>query len=362
MWETSTTLGAICQRLHTARRIVVTTHVKPDGDAVGSAAGLVRALNQSAWGASPGNATRPRACAWFFGPPPPWLGAVCGDTPYTLVPKTGPVCADEDEPDAIVIVDTGSWSQLEIIAEWLSPRRDRIMVIDHHAQGDSDLSDARYIDTASAAACQPVAELCRLLLRAPSLGALPKDIATLLYLGMATDTGWFRHSNVGPSVMHAAADLLAAGADHARLLQETDQNSPARLGLIARALESLEFHHNGQLAILTLRREDFERTGATSGDSGGLTDFTQSVPSVRVSAILSEALPSDFGPDAGTRPVTKVSLRSKAISPTADVNAIARSLGGGGHVRAAGARCDAPIDEVRHRLIELVGKGLSSQG
>jgi phosphoesterase RecJ-like protein len=357
MWATNTTLDAICQRLRGARRIIVTTHVKPDGDAVGSAAALVRTLNHTAWG----GATSPRATAWFFGPPPPWLGSVCGDTPHVFIPKTGPEQNADEEPDAIVVVDTGSWSQLDIIADWLSSRRDRIMVIDHHAQGDADLSDTRFVDVASAAACQPVAELCRLLLGVDSLCKLPPDVATLLYLGMATDTGWFRHSNVGPPVMRAAGDLLAAGAEHMRLLQETDQNSAARLGLIARALDSLEFHHDGRLALMTLRRADFESTGAASGDSGGLTDFTQSIPTVRVSAVLCEALPGDFSASTSRGPLTKISLRSKALAPSADVNAVAKALGGGGHVRAAGAKMELPLDEVRAKVIEQVRLNLDSQ-
>ena len=352
MWTSNTTLPDIAARLRTARRVIVLTHLKPDGDAVGSTMALVRALNRpGAWNAG----GPPRAQAWYYGPPPPWLAEACGDTPHIVLGRHDTPGADlREEPDAVVILDTGSWSQLEPVAEWLAPRRDRAIIIDHHAQGDPDVAAMRYISVPSAAVCEPAAELCRLLLGSPDLRSLPRDVATPLYLGLATDTGWFRHSNVTPGVMHTAAELLAAGAEHIRLYAMTEQNSPERLRIMARALASIELLCDGRLAVMSVSERDFKETGATSGDTGGLTDLTQSLPHVQVSAFLSAASPADFGLPNDGREMTKISLRSKSIEPAVDVNVVAKGLGGGGHARAAGARMEASTAAAKARIAELV--------
>lgn len=358
-YTTNATLAQLADTLRPARKVVILTHVKPDGDAAGSTLALARALNQ------PGPWTSPtRATPWYFGPTPPWLADVALDTPYTTFgPQDDPADPAKNklnaaEPDAIVILDTGSWAQLEQVREWLSPRHDRVLLVDHHVQGDPQIARLRHIDTAAAAVCQPVAELCRLLLAKDSLTALPAPVAEALYLGLATDTGWFRHSNVSRAVMHTAGELLAAGADHVRLYQTTEQReTPSRLRLLSRALATLELHDAARIATLTLTRRDMQETHAQPGESGGFVDYGQTIPTVLVTALLTEASPEEYG-QTGSGPITKISLRSKAGPHAVDVNAIAKHLGGGGHIRAAGARLAASLEETKSRLVELISAQL----
>lgn len=354
-WSTNASLADIAAILRPARRVVVLTHVKPDGDAVGSTIGLVRALNQ------PGEWTSPtRAQAWYFGPTPPWLADVALDTPYRLFgPQGDPREASMDqEPDAIAVLDTGSWAQLEQAHEWLAARRDRVVNIDHHVQGDAEVAAKRHIDTAAAAVCQPVAELCRLLLGRNSLRDLPPLVAEALYLGIATDTGWYRHSNVSRAVLQTAGELLEAGADHIRLYQAVEQRETAsRLKLLSRALATLELHDAARIATLCVTRRDMQEVGAQPGESGGFVDYGQSIPTVQVTALFSEASPEEYGQD-GKGPITKISLRSKAGPLGVDVNAVAKKLGGGGHVRAAGARLNANLEVTKARVIALVSEQL----
>jgi phosphoesterase RecJ-like protein len=352
MWTTNQSLEAIAQRLAAAKRILVLTHLKPDGDAVGSTLGIARALNlASTWSSTP------RAHLWYYGPPPPWLAEMCGPTPFTQISSDLPVAKASDtlgEPDVILMLDTGSWTQIEPVSEYLASRTEKIISIDHHAQGDPDLAPWRFVQTSSAAACQPAAELARLLLRKESIAALPQEVAEPFYLGMATDTGWFKHSNVNGAVMRDAAALLDAGANHIKLFQMTEQNSLGRVRLIGRAIGSLELHCDDRLAIMRITRDDLLQCNATPGDTGGITDFSQSLANVRVSAMLTEAMPGDLGRSNTTGQLTKISFRSKSISPAVDVNAIASKLNGGGHIRAAGARLDADIATTKARVIELV--------
>lgn len=370
-YTSNSTLPELAAWLGAKRRIVILTHVKPDGDAIGSTLALARALNQPSFG----NAAGPRAEIWYFGPQPHWYAALALEpggrsTParvgehsafppppiqlQDLAPSTPDRSSEpSSEPDAIVITDTGSWQQLEPAAAWLKPRRDRTAIIDHHVQGDPDVADRRVIDPSAAAVCQLVAELARLLLRNDRLSQLPVPIAEPAYLGIMTDTGWFKHSNVSPAAMRAAADLIEAGVDHSALYQRIEQTDrPARLRLLSRALGSLRLDAHGTIASMLLTKRDFTECDAGQGDAGGFADFGQSLESTRVTAMLTE---SDPLPDG--RPVTKVSLRSKNSPDSPDVNQAAKLFGGGGHVRAAGARINAPIAEAR----EMVVKALTEQ-
>jgi phosphoesterase RecJ-like protein len=349
-WKTNTSIAELAAFLRGKRRIIVLTHVKPDGDAVGSTMALVRALNKpQPW------VSGQRARAWYFGPQAPWMRALAGDTPHLVLNEKGPP-ADE-APDAVVILDTGSWAQLEAVQDWLRQHHNIASIVDHHIQGDPEVAPRLHIDTAAAAVCQPVTKLCCEILNVSEPSKLPADVAEALYLGLATDTGWFRHSNVSHPVMSLAGELLDAGADHVRLYQIVEQQeTPSRLRLLSRALASLELLDRDRLAVMTITKRDFAETGAQPGDSGGFVDFGQAIPTVQVTCLLTEASPTEFGQPSANGPLTKVSLRSKASEPAVDVNVVAKALGGGGHVRAAGARTLMSIDQTKAAVARLVSE------
>ncbi|QOJ01536.1 MAG: bifunctional oligoribonuclease/PAP phosphatase NrnA [Phycisphaeraceae bacterium] len=347
-WVSTVTIAEAAAWLSRCRRVVVTTHMKPDGDAAGSAVGLVRAL------AAKGIAAR----AWFAGPLPGWLAWFAGETGFGAWERDG---APADEPDGVVVVDTGSWTQLEAQAPWLRGRGGKTLVIDHHRRGDADVGERRVIETAKAAACQPVAALCAALLGVEA-SRLPVGVAQALYLGLATDTGWFRHSNVSPEVMRLAASLLEAGADAEALYRNIEQqNTAARFRLMARALASLELAGGGRVGVISLTAKDFKEAGASADESGGFIDLPQTIGSVEVSVLLTEGEPEAGaaggggieGGGVGGGVVTKVSLRSK--TDAVDVDLVARTMGGGGHKRAAGAKVRAGLAEARTRVLAALG-------
>lgn len=339
-WASNASPSQVAAALRKAPRTLVFTHMKPDGDAAGSTLAVVRALNLM-----PGH----RAEAVFGGPAPAWLPILTGDTPVRSWERDG---APEYEPDAIVVIDTGSWTQLEIFRSYLAPRAARTIVIDHHRRGDAEVGALRWIDAEAAAVCQLAAGLCCLLLGVMPDG-LPVEVASAAYLGLGTDTGWFRHSNVNSGVMNLAADLLDAGVNANELYQTVEQqDSLSRLHLMARALASLELCGGGRIGIMSLTRGDFAATGARSSETGGLIDLPQTIASVKVAALLTETDPAEYGLPAGTA-VTKVSLRSK--TDEIDVDQVCRTLGGGGHKRAAGAKVNATLAETRAKLLAALG-------
>lgn len=348
-WESTTDIAGIAAWLRNKKRIVVMTHVKPDGDALGSTMAVTRALNL----ADPsGGKLGPRAVAWYWGPLPDWGAAFIGKTPHRVITEENRAEHDSrEDPDAVVILDTGSWSQLHEVREWLMARHEIAAVIDHHRQGNGDVAPRRVIQVNAAAACEPAAELCRLILGKAKIGALPGEIAEPLYFGIATDTGWFRHSNVSPGAMRMAADLLEAGVDHAKLYEETEQRDrSSRLRLMARALDSLELFDNERVAMMTLRLKDFEECHAAATDSGGFVDIPLSVQSVQVSVVVTEAFVT-----AGEGNITKASFRSKSGPKGMNVGAVAAKLGGGGHVPAAGAKMSCDVEEAKKRVRAALG-------
>jgi len=166
-------------------------------------------------------------------------------------------------------------------------------------------------------------------------------VAEPLFVGLATDTGWFRYSSAGAEVMRVAARLLAIGVDKSRLYQMIEETArPQRLTLMARALASMQFALDGSVAIMTLRPGDFRESNGSIQDIAELVNVPMSVQSVRVSVLIAQISPNR----------TKFSFRSKPEVPDAssaamvNVNLLAQQFGGGGHVHAAGASVEMDAD------------------
>jgi phosphoesterase RecJ-like protein len=327
LMQSNATLNEVADRLRSANHIVISTHVKPDGDAFGGSVALARALERIG----------KKAEVWHL---PPLLdqfkSLLDGTVIHPVQPQAGSY--PSDDADLIVIVDTSAWTQLEALHAYLTGKRDRICVLDHHIQGD-DIADMRVIDPSAGSVCEVVADLIE------CLGLeFTKDIAVPLYLGIASDTGWFRFSNVSARNMRLAARLLDAGVDHNQLVNLSEQRDrPARLRLLGRALASMELLKRDRVALLTLRPEDYEISGATPDDSHGFADLPHCVESIEMVCLIAE-------PESG---VVKLSLRSKPGSNAIDVNAFASHFGGGGHARASGAKMtNTSIERVRARILE----------
>lgn len=339
-YTTNATLGEIAERLKGATSVALFTHSKPDGDAVGSTLSVARSLVRLGI----------RAAPIYLPPWPSRMDAIVGSTP--IVHEKHGVWEQPwlKEVDAAAVLDTGSWGQLADARPWLEPRAAMTVLVDHHAHGDGEIASMRHINSASASACELAAELCRLLLGVKTYKELPVEIAEPIYLGISTDTGWFRYSNMKPATLRLAADLIECGVDHNRLYRQVEQaDTPHRLQLIKRALDSLELLDNDRAAIMTITRADVAACHATQDEVGGLTDLPQTIGTVRVIAVLTEVEPT----------LTKVSLRSKAANPgqrEIDVNTMLNPLGGGGHFHAAGAKIKLPLAETRAKIARLIAE------
>jgi len=329
-YRSNATVEEIARRIVSAKRVLLTTHAKPDGDGIGSTLAMWRALSPKGIAAD----------IYLMGPVEPRLRYVAGNTPFHVDRKP-----PADEHDLVVVMDTGAWPQLGPIADWLRERHDRVIGIDHHAKGD-DVAAMRIVDTTAASATQmllPIIEAMGCEITGGTGG-----VAEALFVGLATDTGWFRYPSAGAEVMRVAARLLDIGVDKSRLYQMIEETArPQRMTLMARALASLEFALDGAVAIMTLRPGDFRESAGSVQDIAELVNVPMSVQSVRVSVLVAQISPNR----------TKFSFRSKPEVPDAsssamiDVNLLAQRFGGGGHVHAAGASVEMDADEALAALL-----------
>jgi phosphoesterase RecJ-like protein len=175
------------------------------------------------------------------------------------------------------------------------------------------------------------------------------DIAEALYVGLVTDTGRFMYENTGPRAHEMAADLLAQGVDAHAIYRRLYEGVPqGKLELLARGLSHVERYDGGLLTVTHLTLEDYRSTGADESYSEGVVDHLRSVEGTAVAGLVRDLLTDEA-------PRRKVSLR--ATDDRVDVSVIARSLGGGGHRRAAGFSTDLDFPE----LVEVLRAELARQ-
>jgi phosphoesterase RecJ-like protein len=335
-YETNTSIESLADALRGATRVLVTTHQKPDGDAMGSVLAVVRLCC----------AIGVRAEGWMVGPCEGNMRLFQGDDAIAIIDPRNPTLPDGDF-DLAVVVDTGAWTQLEIIAPWLRAMSGRVIGFDHHARGDA-VAAHRVVDVSCGSCTALLIRLVDALNVDLSFGADGRgrySVAEALYLGLATDTGWFRFPNARAAEFALASRLLAAGVDKDAMYQQIEQSSRAgRVRLQGRALSSLEFAAGGAISIMRLRAFDFTETGAEMEESSGVVNMPMEVAAVRASVLLVEDTANG---------VVKLSFRSKPAGPDGafvDVNELAGRFGGGGHVHAAGARQKGTLDEVVARV------------
>lgn len=319
------------------RRVLLTTHVRPDGDALGTTAALLLGLRAKGIDAEVLLLSHlPRKYAFIYQD---------HEIPHHDVENGWPEAGFPfDRFDAFLVADTGTWSQLPGMEERISNWRVPKLVLDHHLT-QQDWADVRLVNPEAAAAAEVAAELL-------DAWEVPFDapIATALYLGIATDTGWFQFANTRPYTLRLAARLMEAGVDTDRMYRLLYQNERAeRLALQTRAMQSLQLLEEGRLATLRVRKADFEQTHAAVPDTENLINVPLQIRTVQVSLLFTE--PAEGGP-------IRVSLRSKG---DVDVARFAEQFGGGGHARASGLKLDAPFDEAYARVVSSMSESMAGR-
>jgi phosphoesterase RecJ-like protein len=310
------------RRIDEAERVMLTTHVRPDGDALGSELAMRNLLEKLGKRVEIFNPS-PTPSRYGFLDPQRTVGWLSSETP-----------APRLAPDLIVVLDTGTWSQLPGLRGFFEASPAAKVVVDHHRTQD-DLGALRLVDT-SASAC---GMLVYAAFRALEV-AIDADAAGWLFVAIATDTGWLHHSNSTPEVFAALGELTTLGAKpHELYRQIYECNSLGRLRLLGRLLQRIELRRDGRLAWAQVSRQDIADSDAHPMDTEDFIAQLMGVAGVE-SAVF-------FVEQAGGR-ATKISFRSRS---GADCSKFAERYGGGGHQAAAGATVEWPLAAAVERVL-----------
>jgi len=317
--------AAFLNLIRQSERFVLTSHVRPDCDALGSELGLAGILEAVGKDVRIVNAQETPTNLRWIDPENRLESLAQGVKP-----------ADLDDRDLLVVLDTSAWAQLGAMGEVLKRNRDRVVVVDHHVSED-DLADRWFKDTTAEATARIVYEI-GLRLRVP----LTERIATPLYAGLSTDTGGFRFPSASGETFRVAARLVDAGASPSFIYRELfEQDTLARLHLVGRTLAGARTFNDGSCILSTVRQADIKEIGALPADTEDLINLTLAVKGTQLAAILIEQ------PDGRV----KLSFRSRG---GADCSALAGHFGGGGHKAAAGAIVSGDCDAVEQQVTEAV--------
>ena len=309
------TLEEATAKLMAARKLLITAHVNPDGDAVGSTLGLAAFLRGQG----------KEAVVMIDDKLPKNLSFLPGSDKITR-PEEG----KKSDAELLVILDTSldRIGEVEKAAEGLP-----VLNIDHHISNDGK-ADFLYNDNRAATA-EIIFEIVDRL-----GGAFTPDVAVPLYTGLATDTGFFKFSNTRPETLRAAARLLEAGVRPEQVSEALEEKPEALVRGQAAALQTMELSYGGRVAGLYLDKELATSLETTEG----FIDFVRVIEGVEI-AVLIKCMDENF---------CRVSVRSKGR----DVSKVAMKFGGGGHIRAAGFSVKKPLAEAKKDVLDALGEAL----
>jgi phosphoesterase RecJ-like protein len=321
----------ILESVGSATRVVIATHEKPDGDALGASLALCRILR---------DAGHP-SVIMNLGPVPERYHPFVADDEVATEPRPQPTPGE-----ILVVLDSGAADRAPpFVAEWQG--RVPLVNIDHHLSNDR-FGTINWVDPACSSAGEMIYRL------ACTAGwEISTSAAEALWVAIVTDTGRFAYENTSPEVLTMAAALVARGVRTAEIDRQVYESvSERELRVRGLALESLELHAGGRIALVSLSRADFTRLGAGPADAEDVVNLPRSVRGVELAFFAYEL--EEKGTDGGLRVRTKLSVRSKEPH---DAAALCARFGGGGHARAAGCTLHAPLPEAKQTFLDAA-KGL----
>jgi phosphoesterase RecJ-like protein len=307
-------LSQVVQLIEQQQRFMITSHIRPDGDGLGSGLALYWMLRDL--GKDADVVLRDRV-------PPA----------YNVLPASDLVIVQSDVTqryDAAFIIECS-----DVERPGLPSLKDQFVVnIDHHST-TGPFGDINWIDPTAAAVGEMIYNLCK------ALGVeVTKEIAECIYTALLTDTGSFHFSNTTERTLKIASELVRRGVEPARISQALFYSgSFAKVKLLGLVLSNIERDESGRIAWITMDRATMYEADACEEDSDGIVNHALSIGEVEAVAFFKELKPGAY----------RISLRSKGKNNVAKV---AELFGGGGHRNAAGCRIEGELEEVRRRVIE----------
>ncbi|HBX75058.1 MAG: bifunctional oligoribonuclease/PAP phosphatase NrnA [Acidaminococcaceae bacterium] len=306
-------LAETAELLKSAQKLVIVSHVSPDGDTLGSSLALMHALRMLGKEVIM-NVDDDISNVFSFLP---------GIDAY------GRFNADESvEADLLVVIDASSADRAGNAMDVVRSRA--VLNIDHH-KTNTRFADYLYLDPDAAA----TAEIMYRLLKEMGI-SINTDIATCIYEGLYTDTGSFKYSNTTANTLRTAADLLGYGVNPSLISDNMELKSRSQVEMLRKVLETLTFLHDGKIAFIEIAPELYDH----NVDTDAFISYPRYVEGVEVALLFKQVEEN----------LTRVSFRSKEK----DVAKIALSFGGGGHKKASGCSIYAPLKEAEKTVLQAV--------
>ena len=315
-------LETLQKLIDTHQRFVLTTHVNPDGDGLGSEMALYHYLKSLGkevriWNHNP----IPENYAFLD---PGGVMEIFGEKRHKKV---------LGEIEVGFILDISDWLRLKAFGGWLQKHPELPTVcIDHHPNGEY-FAQLDFLITEASSTGEIVFEILR------ALGApLTVPVAEALYTAILTDTGSFRFTNTTPRAHRIVAELIEAGIDFHQIYEQIyERERPEKIKLLGMVLQHLHFESQGRIVWFQITQEMLKATGLKPEETDGFSDFPRRIAGVEISLMFVQV----------SEKRTKISFRSKG---NVVINGLAQEVGGGGHQFASGAMVQKPLQET----IELV--------
>jgi phosphoesterase RecJ-like protein len=311
---TDSTPLQIADALRARQRFVIVSHVRPDGDAIGSQLAMAFALR--ALGKTVRAVSRDK-------PPAPML-AFPGVADIEIADHV------DDPGDAVIVMECGDLKRTGVSGL----ERGFVINIDHHP-GNTNYGDLNWFDISAAACGEMVFDVIR------ALGVpLTADIATHIYIAILTDTGSFHYSNITPRTFEICRQCVDAGVSPPAIARSIfDSNNLGRLKLFGAVLSRMQLDASGRIATVYVDRQLATDCGGTYDDTEGLINLPLTVKEILAVVFFKESSPGDW----------RVSMRSKG---DIDVNAVAKEFGGGGHKNASGCSATGSLHDLSQLFVQ----------
>ena len=321
-------LSIIKEEILKAKRIGLSFHTSPDGDAIGSTLALLNALRYIG------------KDAYIIS-----RDVISDNFSYLSFSEEidGETTKPDNNTDLVIILDCGN---VERISADLSEYKGTIINLDHHVSNEN-YGDINFVDSQAAATC----ELSYLLIKELGIDLKERTSETIaignsVYTGLITDTGSFRHSNVTERTHTIAAELIGAGIDNSKIHSSLFDNKPfEKVKLMGTVLSNIELALDNKVAVLSIPKGMLESFNLPNADTSDIISIGLGIKGVEVSLLLKEV-------EEGT----KSSLRSKN---DVDVRKVAELFGGGGHIKAAGLmQKNTDLNTAKENLLKALKKEL----
>lgn len=306
---------------------VVTSHISPDGDNIGSTLSMYYSLIKLG----------KNVCYVLDDNSPQNLKFLLTDVNILKSEEF------KGQNYNIIALDCGDKNRI-CVSEEIIKNANKIVCIDHHASNDY-YGDFNYIDINASSTCELAYNLLKRFNEKENLNLIDEKTATCLYTGLVTDTGNFAYSSTHPSSFEMAKDLLILGAKRNEVIQNVFQSNPYNYyKLLGEALNTLDIV-NEKIASITVTKEMLKRNVISFNDIDGITPYTRDIQGVEVGILIKEKKEDEI----------KISLRSKNY---VDVSKIAKTFSGGGHIRAAGCTIYDSVENAKKMVLEEVLKSI----